>query len=290
VTRAPRRAAAPPGPRWLAGVPGARDPVVVVLLLIAFFSAISGKPLDGLLMLLVAAGLAWDARARRRRARPAPSGTGRAGRIPGWPHPGLAGAGAAGPDEPAGLPPAGLPAGVAPAGAGGGLAPAGAGSGLPPAGAGSEPGAGGRACRDGACRDVAAEVARHGRGILAAAGVAGGAGYALVVGSFARFSWLATAAVAGLGALVLLIGWQGPVRPRPVPGRLPLPGTALWGGVLAAGGLWELWSLFQQPSLSQTSYAHPTLSALTDPVLAGPPGRALVLAWWLLLGWYLIRR
>jgi hypothetical protein len=38
-------------------VPGARDPVVVVLLLIAFFPAISGKPLDGLLMLLVAAGL-----------------------------------------------------------------------------------------------------------------------------------------------------------------------------------------------------------------------------------------
>ena len=258
-------------------MPGARDPVVVVLLLIAFFSAISGKPLDGLLMLLVAAGLAWDARARRRRARPAAAAD-----EPGWPHPGLAGAAAVQPDEPAGLPPAGLPAEVALAGAGGGVAPAGAAAGLAPAGvpagvmpAGVSP----------------AEVARHGRGLLAAAGgVAGGAGYALVVGSFARFSWPATAAVAGLGALVILIGWQGPVRPRPVPGRLPLPGTALWGGVLAAGGLWELWSLTQQPSLSQTSYAHPTLSALTDPVLAGQPGRALVLAWWLLLGWYLVRR
>ena len=41
-------------------VPGIRQPIVIVLLLIAFFSAISGKPLDGLLMLLVAAGLvAW---------------------------------------------------------------------------------------------------------------------------------------------------------------------------------------------------------------------------------------
>ena len=136
-----------------------------------------------------------------------------------------------------------------------------------------------------------AEAPRPGRGVLAAVGgVACGALYAVVVGSFARFSWPATAAVTGLGALVILIGWPGPVRSRPVPGRLPLPGTALWGGVLAAGGLWELWSLFQQPSLSQTSYAHPTLSALTDPLLAGQPGRALVLAAWLLFGWYLVRR
>src|ERR1700680_220592 len=39
---------------------GLRQPIVVILLLIAFFSTIAGKPLDGLLMLLVAAGLAWD--------------------------------------------------------------------------------------------------------------------------------------------------------------------------------------------------------------------------------------
>ncbi len=50
-----------------------RDPVILVLLLIAFFSSISGKPLDGLLMLLVAAGLAWDARTRSRRIPPAPA-------------------------------------------------------------------------------------------------------------------------------------------------------------------------------------------------------------------------
>ena len=267
----------------MGGVPGARDPVVVVLLLIAFFSAISGKPLDGLLILLVAAGLAWDAWSRRRRARPAPAED-----EPGWPHPGLAGSGAVPPDEPSGIPPAGLPAGAAmgltpAAGLTPAVGPAGpVPAGLVPAGlvpAGLVPAA------------APAEGARPGRGILAAAGgVAGGAVYAVVVGSFARFSWPATVAVVGLGALVILIGWQGPVRVRPVPGRLPLAGTAMWGGVLAAGGLWELWSLFQQPSLSQTSYAHPTLSALTDPVLAGQPGRALVLAVWLLLGWYLVRR
>ncbi len=92
-------------------MPGARDPVVVVLLLIAFFSAISGKPLDGLLILLVAAGLAWDAWSRRRHARPAPAED-----EPGWPHPGLAGAVAVQPDDPAGIPLGGLPAEAAAAG------------------------------------------------------------------------------------------------------------------------------------------------------------------------------
>ena len=42
--------------------------------------------------------------------------------------------------------------------------------------------------------------------------------------------------------------------------------------------------------MDTTSYAHPTISALTDPVLAAQPGRALLLGGWLLLGWYLVRR
>ncbi|HEY9243969.1 MAG TPA: hypothetical protein VIP48_18435, partial [Streptosporangiaceae bacterium] len=58
----PAEAAAQPGRRRPVIVP---DPVIIVLLLIAFFSAISGKPLDGLLMLLAAAGLAWDVWSRR---------------------------------------------------------------------------------------------------------------------------------------------------------------------------------------------------------------------------------
>ena len=63
-------AAAQPARRRPAIVP---DPVIVVLLLIAFFSAISGKPLDGGLTLLVAAGLARDARTRGRRILAAPA-------------------------------------------------------------------------------------------------------------------------------------------------------------------------------------------------------------------------
>ena len=194
------------------------DPVIIVLLLIAFFSAISGKPLDGLLMLLVAAGLAWDVRARR-------------GQIP---------AAAAAPDPPA-----------------------------------PDPGAAPR------------RGPRRRAGVTA---VAAGVCFAVIAGSFARFSWPATAAVVSVGTLVVLVGWQPPQGPRPDRGPLPRTGVVLWGSVLVAGGLWELFSLFQQPAMNTTSYAHPTISALTDPVLAAQPGRALVLGGWLLLGWYLVRR
>jgi hypothetical protein len=197
------------------------DPVITVLLLIAFFSAISGKPLDGGLMLLVAAGLAWDVRARSRRVPAAPAD-----------------------DEPPSAP-------------------------VP---------------------DDAAAPRRGARRLAAPAAVAAGASYAIIASSFSRFSWPATAAVVSVGTLVVLAGWPPPRRPRPDGGPLPRTGVLMWGGVLAAGGLWELWSLFQQPAMDTTSYAHPTISALTDPVLAAQPGRALVLGGWLLLGWYLVRR
>jgi hypothetical protein len=211
----PGEAAAQAGRRRPAIVP---DPVIVVLLLIAFFSAISGKPLDGALMLLVAAGLAWDVRARNRRIPAAPAD-----------------------DEPPSAP-------------------------------------------------VPDDAAAPRRGARRLAAVAAGASYAIIAGSFSRFSWPATAAVVSVGILVVLAGWPPPRRPRPDGGPLPRTGVLMWGGVLVAGGLWELWSLFQQPAMDTTSYAHPTISALTDPVLTAQPGRALVLGGWLLLGWYLVRR
>ena len=198
----------------LVAVSGLRQPVVIVLLLIAFFSAIAGKPLDGLLMLLVAAGLAWDARLR----------------------PGVT---ADGPAQGARF---------------------------------------GRRSRGGV--RLAVVLALLTAGVL----------YAVAVGSFIRFSWPATVAVVAAGAGVIIIGWHGPVRIRAAPGPLPRLGAGLWGGTLLAGGLWELWSLSQQPSLDTTSWAHPTISALTDPLLASHPGRSLALGVWLLLGWYLVRR
>ena len=69
-----------------------------------------------------------------------------------------------------------------------------------------------------------------------------------------------------------------------------MAGTLAWVAVLVVGCLWELGALLQQPSLTTDSYAHPTISTLTDPVLATSPGRAVVLLAWLALGWYLAER
>ena len=221
--------AARPAGRVLAALAGLREPVVWILLAIAFFTAISGKPVDGVLMLLVAMGLAWDAGHSALRHSEVP-GAARA-------------AGVAGAPDVAG--PAGTPA------------------------------------RRGGGRR---------RAILTGALLAGAAAYAGVVGSFSRYSWPVTACIIALGTVVVLIGWHGPVRARPVGGRLPVAGTLAWVAVLVAGGLWELGALLQQPSLTTDSYSHPTISTLTDPVLATSPGRAVVLLAWLALGWYLAER
>jgi hypothetical protein len=206
--------ARPPG-RARAALAGFRAPVVWVLLAIAYFTGISGKPVDGVLMLVVAAGLAWDTGRRALR------------------HPESESA------------PTARPAGRA----------------------------GGRQ-----------------RLLMVSALLAAGVVYAAVVGSFSRYSWPATAGIIGLGAVVVLIGWHGPLRDRPDGGRLPVAGTLAWIAVLVAGCLWELGALLQQPSLTTDSYTHPTISTLTDPVLATGPGRSVVLLAWLALGWYLVER
>src|SRR5215468_2722604 len=209
-------------PRHLvSALAGLREPIVVILLIIGFMSWISGKPLDGLLILLVGVSLAWDAGRRSRPARPAEAASG------------------APPEPVADGPPA---------------------------------------------------PARWRRPALLTAGLAGGVLYAVVVGSFSRYSWPATVAVAGLGAVVVAIGWRGPRHTRPAPPRPPAAGLALWGAVFVAGCLWELWSLLEQPNLATSSYAHPTISTLTDPMLSTWAGRSIVLAAWLGLGWFLVEQ
>ena len=206
--------ARPPG-RARAALAGLRAPVVWVLLAIAYFTAISGKPVDGVLMLIVAAGLAWDA-GRRALRHPESEST-------------------------------------------------------PVARPGHRPGS-------------------RRRLLIVSALLAGGAVYAGVVGSFSRYSWPTTAGIVGLGTIVVVIGWHGPLRDRPAGGRLPVAGTLAWAVVLVAGCLWELGALLQQPSLTADSYGHPTISTLTDPVLATSPGRSILLLAWLALGWYLVER
>jgi hypothetical protein len=259
---APAAGAGPAPGHLAAALTGLREPIVVLLLIIGFMSWISGKPLDGLLIMLAGAGLAWDAGRRSRQTSPAvvsPAEARAATASPTEASPAVAVPAEASPVEadPAAREDAVLTA-----------------AGAPPA-----PIAGGPSAR-----------ARRRRPALLAAWLAGGVLYAVVVGSFSRYSWPATVAVAGLGAAVVAIGWRGPRHTRPAPPRPPLTGLVLWSVLAVACCLWELWSLLEQPNLATSSYAHPTISTLTDPVLSTWAGRSIVLAAWLGLGWFLVER
>jgi hypothetical protein len=243
-------AGAAPG-HLVSALTGLREPIVVLLLIIGFMSWISGKPLDGLLIILAGAGLAWDAGRRSR-------------------HIGPAGAAPADAHAPDGTAPAASPAGAIPLEA--------------------SPMAASPVVASPAEASPAEGRARRRRPALLAAWLAGGALYAVVVGSFSRYSWPATVAVAGLGAAVVAVGWRGPRHTRPAPPRPPTVGLVLWGVLAVACCLWELWSLLEQPNLATSSYAHPTISTLTDPVLSSWAGRSVVLAAWLGLGWFLVER
>jgi hypothetical protein len=267
-------AGAGPAPGHLAAaLTGLREPIVVLLLIIGFMSWISGKPLDGLLIILAGAGLAWDAGRRSRQTSPAvvsPAEDSAATASPAEVGPTEASPVKADPAAPGDAVLTATATAPRPAG----VTAAGAAAGAPPA-----PIAGGPSAR-----------ARRRRPALLAAGLAGGVLYAVVVGSFSRYSWPATVAVAGLGAAVVAVGWRGPRHTRPAPPRPPAIGLALWGAVFVAACLWELWSLLEQPNLATSSYAHPTISTLTDPVLSTWAGRSIVLAAWLGLGWFLVER
>jgi hypothetical protein len=114
--------------------------------------------------------------------------------------------------------------------------------------------------------------------------------YSVVVGGFARYSWPATLVVLLPGVVVLWISWRLPPRPGSDPGPIGTVGVVAWVSVFVGASIWELITLLQQPSLSTPSYDHPTLSTLTDPILASHPGRTIGLILWLSFGWFLLRR
>jgi hypothetical protein len=222
---------------------GVRQPIVLILLAIAFFTTISGKPLDGFLMLTVATLLVWDAARSRLREHA------------GWSRPAaVGGAGAATVITTHSAPAITHATTVE----------------TPDRAVKARPGN----------RRIAAGLAWVGAALC----------YASVVGSFKRYSWPATIAVVALGCLAVAVGWQGPLRRRAALTGQALHRAWLWAVVLVAGGLWELSSLLQQPHLTTDSYAHPTISALTDPLLASHPGRSVTLGAWLLIGWFLVGR
>ena len=215
--------------RAVVTISGIRQPIVAILLMIALFTVLAGKPLDGLLLAVVAIALAWDA-GMAARQQFVPTGKGN-------PDGALGSAGSAWPDEAAWRPRAGRP------------------------------------------------QRRH-----IAIGVTGAVIYSLTVGSFSRMSWPATAGVVGLGAGVVIMGWGGPTRQREIPRPFSWTGVLSWGSLVLAACLWELGALFGQPTIAQSSYAHPTISTLTEPLLATSPGRTAALIGWIALGAFLVER
>jgi hypothetical protein len=112
--------------------------------------------------------------------------------------------------------------------------------------------------------------------------------YAILIGEFGRYSWPATLAVLAPATTGLLLGWGGPLVERPAPDPPQGRGGVAWTAVFVSLGLWELAALLLQPSLTTDSYAHPTISVLTDPILASHLGRSVALFLWLGLGWFLV--
>jgi hypothetical protein len=235
------QAPAPSGPidQVLITLSGVRQPIVAILLLMSFFTLISGKPLDGLLLATVATALAWDAgmHARQDAAERAAAATA-------------------------------------------GSAAVGSSAGPPTQVAAREP------------EPVSAWRlrTRPPRLRYLIIGSAAAVIYALTVGSFTRYSWPTTAGVVGLGASVVVVGWGGPVRRRVIPAKFGRAGVITWATLLVAAGLWELAALLQQPNIETSSYAHPTISTLTDPLLSTGLGRSFALLAWIAFGAFLVER
>lgn len=115
--------------------------------------------------------------------------------------------------------------------------------------------------------------------------------YAAIIGTFARWSWPISSAVAVPGALAVAYVWLGTPAIAANGSRAePRPSAVPWVIVLLALAAWEVQALLLQPSLTTSSWSHPTLSTLMDPVLASHIGRSISLAVWLWFGGYLLER
>jgi hypothetical protein len=124
-------------------------------------------------------------------------------------------------------------------------------------------------------------------GLVAALALA--TAFAIVVGTFERYTWPTTIGVLAPGVTGLTLAWRGTRRRDPGP-RLDVRQVLPWMVVFVTLGLFELTNLLLQPGLTIDSYDHPTLSVLSDEVMTGHLGRSVGLFVWLLLGAYLLDR
>ena len=129
-----------------------------------------------------------------------------------------------------------------------------------------------------------------GRGAAAALVFLAAAGFSVFAGHFAPLTAPAEFAVLAAGTAV--IAWALRLVPRaPGPRRGPAPdssggrGALVWLALLLVFTGWELYALFASPA-----DAHPTVSALSGPLLAPHWHRAAAYLVWLAGGLWLARR
>jgi hypothetical protein len=118
------------------------------------------------------------------------------------------------------------------------------------------------------------------------------AAYLLLVLPLSRTAWPLAAAVVVPGLLALAAVWRvgrSPLQLASRPDRGLGRAWLSWPVLLVVGCLFELVNFALQPNPQTDSYAHPTISALVDPLLGWAPARAVVAAVWLAIGFWLVR-
>jgi hypothetical protein len=124
----------------------------------------------------------------------------------------------------------------------------------------------------------------RGRRRVAAAGLVL---YAVIAGGWQLNTWPMKVAlvVPGLLSAALITARRVEDAGAPRVGR----GWIGWVAIGVAIALWELTSFILQPNPIDSSYAHPTISAIVSLWLDGWAGRTIFLLFWSAAGWWLIR-
>lgn len=109
--------------------------------------------------------------------------------------------------------------------------------------------------------------------------------YCWFAGRFASFTWQSTATVLVPGLAIYTLGIARSPQRRPAPQPIATPGVVAWGVPLLAFCVMEIGN-----DLLGSTYDHPTLSILLDPVLDVHVWRSAGYFVWISVGWALVKR
>jgi hypothetical protein len=109
--------------------------------------------------------------------------------------------------------------------------------------------------------------------------------YCWFAGRFASFTWQSTMAVLVPGLTIFTLAIGRSPRRRPAPQAVGTQGVVAWAVPLLSFCVMEIGN-----DLLGSTYAHPTLSILLDPVLDVHVWRSAGYFVWIWVGWALVKR